>query len=92
MRCSAAAAASAAAPISIRYPLVELTTMALFVLHGVVFGWSRSSCRGCCLRCAMVVLFAIDLEHHLLPNVITLPGIASASSPAPCCRPGSWMR
>ena len=26
--------------------------------------------------CAMVVLFAIDLEHHLLPNVITLPGIA----------------
>ena len=24
---------------------------------------------------AMIVLFAIDLEHHLLPNVITLPGI-----------------
>jgi leader peptidase (prepilin peptidase)/N-methyltransferase len=24
----------------------------------------------------MVVLFAIDLEHHLLPNVITLPSIA----------------
>jgi leader peptidase (prepilin peptidase)/N-methyltransferase len=23
----------------------------------------------------LVVLFAIDLEHHLLPNVITLPGI-----------------
>jgi leader peptidase (prepilin peptidase)/N-methyltransferase len=27
------------------------------------------------LACAMIVLFAIDLEHHLLPNVITLPGI-----------------
>ena len=25
---------------------------------------------------ALLVLFAIDLEHHLLPNVITLPGIA----------------
>ena len=25
--------------------------------------------------CALIVLFAIDLEHHLLPNVITLPGI-----------------
>jgi leader peptidase (prepilin peptidase) / N-methyltransferase len=24
---------------------------------------------------ALIVLFAIDLEHHLLPNVITLPGI-----------------
>jgi leader peptidase (prepilin peptidase)/N-methyltransferase len=25
--------------------------------------------------CALIVLFAIDLEHHLLPNTITLPGI-----------------
>jgi leader peptidase (prepilin peptidase)/N-methyltransferase len=25
--------------------------------------------------CALIVLFAIDLEHHLLPNVITLPFI-----------------
>ena len=25
--------------------------------------------------CALIVLFAIDLEHHLLLNVITLPGI-----------------
>jgi hypothetical protein len=35
--------------------------------------------------CALIVLFAIDLEHHLLPNAITLPGIVagfiSASSP-----------
>jgi leader peptidase (prepilin peptidase) / N-methyltransferase len=27
--------------------------------------------------CALIALFAIDLEHHLLPNVITLPGIAA---------------
>jgi leader peptidase (prepilin peptidase)/N-methyltransferase len=27
------------------------------------------------LGCALIVLFAIDLEHHLLPNAITLPGI-----------------
>jgi leader peptidase (prepilin peptidase)/N-methyltransferase len=27
--------------------------------------------------CALIVLFAIDLEHHLLPNVITLPGIVA---------------
>jgi leader peptidase (prepilin peptidase)/N-methyltransferase len=25
--------------------------------------------------CALIVLFGIDLEHHLLPNAITLPGI-----------------
>ena len=28
------------------------------------------------------MLFAIDLEHHLLPNAITLPGIVTASRSA----------
>ena len=28
--------------------------------------------------CALIALFAIDLEHHLLPDKITLPGIATA--------------
>jgi leader peptidase (prepilin peptidase)/N-methyltransferase len=63
-------------PISIRYPLVELTTMALFVMHGEVFGWSALLVPRLLFACAMIVLFAIDLEHHLLPNVITLPAIA----------------
>ncbi len=62
--------------ISIRYPLVELATMALFVVHGFVFGWSALLVPRLLFACAMVVLFAIDLEHHLLPNVITLPGVA----------------
>jgi leader peptidase (prepilin peptidase)/N-methyltransferase len=64
------------ARISIRYPLVELATMALFVVHGEVFGWSALLVPRLLFACAMVVLFAIDLEHHLLPNIITLPGIA----------------
>ena len=25
--------------------------------------------------CALIVLFAIDLEHYILPNVVTVPGI-----------------
>ncbi len=62
--------------ISTRYPLVELATMALFIVHGEVFGWSALLVPRLLFACAMVVLFAIDLEHHLLPNVITLPGIA----------------
>ena len=28
------------------------------------------------LACALIVLFAIDLEHQILPDRITLPGIA----------------
>ena len=63
-------------PISIRYPLIELATMALFVIHGEVFGWSALLVPRLLFACAMIVLFAIDLEHHLLPNVITLPSIA----------------
>ena len=62
--------------ISIRYPIVELVTMGLFVLHGAVFGWSALLIPRLVFACGMVVLFAIDLEHHLLPNAITLPGVA----------------
>ncbi len=49
--------------------------MCLFVLHGALFGWTPLLVPRLVFACAMVVLFAIDLEHHLLPDVITLPGI-----------------
>ena len=61
--------------ISIRYPIVELVTMAIFVLHYVVFGADIILVPRLLFASALIVLFAIDLEHHLLPNVITLPGI-----------------
>ncbi len=63
------------APISPRYPIVELTTMSVFVLHYVVFGADLILLPRLLLACALIVLFAIDLEHHLLPDAITLPGI-----------------
>jgi leader peptidase (prepilin peptidase)/N-methyltransferase len=62
-------------PISIRYPIVELVTMAIFVLHYAVFGADVILIPRLLFACVLIVLFAIDLEHHLLPNVITLPGI-----------------
>jgi leader peptidase (prepilin peptidase) / N-methyltransferase len=66
---------SCRAPISIRYPIVELATMAVFLLHYAVFDWGPLLAVRLLFACALIVLFAIDLEHHLLPNVITLPGI-----------------
>ena len=63
------------APISIRYPIVEILTMILFLVHWWMFGWSVLMVVRLAFACALTVLFAIDLEHHLLPNVITLPGI-----------------
>jgi leader peptidase (prepilin peptidase) / N-methyltransferase len=63
------------APISIRYPIVELVTMVIFLVHHWVFGLDIILIPRLLFACALIVLFAIDLEHHLLPNVITLPGI-----------------
>jgi leader peptidase (prepilin peptidase)/N-methyltransferase len=63
------------APISIRYPVVEVVTMGVFVLHYVVFGLDILLVPRLLFACILIALFAIDLEHHLLPNIITLPGI-----------------
>ena len=63
------------APISIQYPIIELLTALVWVL--IVWmtpvGWLLAS--RLVLATALIVLFMIDLEHQLLPNVITLPGI-----------------
>jgi len=63
-------------PIAIRYPIVELITGALFLAGYVAFGLTPLLPVRLVFACAMVVLFAIDLEHQILPNEITLPGIA----------------
>jgi leader peptidase (prepilin peptidase)/N-methyltransferase len=63
------------ARISVRYPVVELITMLVFVAHYLVFGADIVLVPRLLFACSLIVLFAIDLEHHLLPNVITLPGI-----------------
>lgn len=65
------------ARISLRYPIVELLTAAVFVLHYAVFGWTALMVVRLLFACALIVLFAIDLEHQILPNVITLPGLAA---------------
>jgi len=63
------------APISLRYPLIEALTSALFVFAWWSYGPGPLLASRVVFGCALIVLFAIDLEHHLLPNVITLPGI-----------------
>lgn len=63
------------AAISVRYPIIELITMAVFVAHYFVFGADIVLVPRLLFASALIALFAIDLEHHLLPNAITLPGI-----------------
>jgi leader peptidase (prepilin peptidase)/N-methyltransferase len=66
---------SCRASISIRYPLVETITAVMFAAAWWYYGPGVLLASRLVFGCALIVLFAIDLEHHLLPNVITLPGI-----------------
>jgi leader peptidase (prepilin peptidase)/N-methyltransferase len=62
-------------PISAQYPIVESATAALFVAGYYAFGLTPLLAVRVAFACAMVVLFAIDFEHQILPNEITLSGI-----------------
>jgi leader peptidase (prepilin peptidase)/N-methyltransferase len=63
------------APIAKQYIVVELTTAVMFAAAWWHYGPGALLVSRLLLGCALIVLFAIDLEHHLLPNVVTLPGI-----------------
>ena len=62
-------------PIALMYPVVELVTGGLFVLHCALLGWQPLLVVRLVFCCAMVVLFVIDLRDRLLPDVVTLSGI-----------------
>ena len=62
-------------PIPVQYPLVEAITAAVFVSAYFIYGWTPLLAARLLFACAMIVLFVIDLQHRILPNVITLPGI-----------------
>ena len=61
--------------ISARYPIVEALTAAMFAGAAWYYGPTMLLASRLVLGCALIVLFAIDLEHYILPNVITVPGI-----------------
>jgi leader peptidase (prepilin peptidase)/N-methyltransferase len=63
--------------ISIRYPLIEALTSALFVWAWWYYGPGALLASRLVFGCTLIVLFAIDLEHQLLPHKITFSGIAA---------------
>ena len=65
---------SCGVPISLQYPIVECVTVVLFLAAFMLFP-PVVAVQRLIFACAMLVLFVIDLEHRILPNVITLPGI-----------------
>jgi leader peptidase (prepilin peptidase) / N-methyltransferase len=79
-----------AARISIRYPIIEAITALMFLLGWWTYGPGILLVSRLVFGCALIVLFAIDLEHHLLPNTITLPGIVLGFLFACFTEPG-WL-
>jgi leader peptidase (prepilin peptidase)/N-methyltransferase len=77
-RCSACKA-----PISARYPLVEVATAVLFALVGWRFGAEPVALLWCFFCAVLVALAGIDWDTTLLPDNLTLPllwaGLASAA-------------
>ena len=68
---------SCKAPISARYPAVELLTGLLFLGAGLVFGWSWELLRALLLVGFLVPLALIDLEHWIVPVGVTVLGTAA---------------
>ena len=82
---------SCARPISIRYPIIEIVTALVFLLHWYAFGPTILLPVRLLFACALIVLFMIDLEHQILPDVITLPGIVLGVAFSLLLPPGPLM-
>ena len=59
--------------ISPRYPIVEFTTAALFVITIWHFGPTLQGAAALLLTSALVAMAGIDIDHQLLPDNLTMP-------------------
>lgn len=67
-------------PISLRYPVVELLTGLLSYLTYWKFGFGISYfCYFLLLVAPLIAITFIDLKHQIIPNQISLPGIAAGA-------------
>ena len=71
------------APISWRYPALEALTAVLFVGSVLAFGLTPRTAVAMLFCALMLALAAIDAEHYLLPDRLTLPGILAGLATQP---------
>ena len=64
------------AAIPWRYPIVEAATGIAFALAYVLLGPTPEFLVAAALLGTLIAITAIDLSHQIIPDVITLPGIA----------------
>lgn len=76
--------------ISVRYPLVEALTGVAALATFVVFGPTLQAFILFAFLCALIVVSMIDLDHQIIPNVISVPGIAIGFAAALLVGQPSW--
>ena len=62
-------------PISPRYPLVELLNGGFYLLFFFIDGLTPQFGVHCFLASALIAIFFIDLDHQIIPDAITIPGM-----------------
>lgn len=65
--------AQCGAPISWRYPAIELLTAVLSAVVAWHFGYTLQTLFALLLTWSLIALTFIDIDHHLLPDSINLP-------------------
>jgi leader peptidase (prepilin peptidase)/N-methyltransferase len=65
------------APVSARYPAIEALTAVVFALHALFFEPGLLLVVRLAFASVLIVLAFIDLDHRILPNRITLSGVAA---------------
>jgi leader peptidase (prepilin peptidase)/N-methyltransferase len=63
-------------PISPRYPIVESISGLLFVLLYLKLGLSMTFVAYALLTSTLLIIALIDLDYKIIPNTITIPGMA----------------
>ena len=63
--------------ISWRYPLVEFITAVLTVMLFIKFGLTLNFFVFFIFTAVLIVITFIDLDHQIIPDILTLPGIPS---------------
>jgi leader peptidase (prepilin peptidase)/N-methyltransferase len=63
------------ASVSWMYPAVEMVTALAFLSGYLLYGLTMIAVVRVLFACALIVLFVTDLQHKILPNIITVPGI-----------------
>jgi leader peptidase (prepilin peptidase)/N-methyltransferase len=76
--------------ISVRYPLVEAFTGASFGLAAWRFGLSWSLLLAWFVVAVLICLALIDLDHMIIPSIISLPGAAIGLGASIAIRPDRW--